>query len=101
MTLPSGSRRAEAFSVVGMTSPLALRGLSRALRVTPLLDHLAQGGGELARLLRADERESDCSISSSGRKPSSWETASLAWRILPSRSETNTGSGAFLIRLSA
>ena len=55
MTLPSGSRRAEAFSVVGMTSPLALRGLSRALRVTPALHHLAQRRGELARLLRADE----------------------------------------------
>ena len=35
MTRPSGSRRAEAFRVVGITSPLALRGLSRALRVTP------------------------------------------------------------------
>src|SRR5207249_11986374 len=32
MTLPSGSRRAEALRVVGITSPLALRGLSRALR---------------------------------------------------------------------
>src|SRR5207245_9210171 len=30
-----GSRRAEALSVVGMISPLALRGLRRALRVTP------------------------------------------------------------------
>ena len=35
MTLPSGSRRADALSVVGITSPLALRGLSRAFRVTP------------------------------------------------------------------
>ena len=55
MTRPSGSRRAEAFSVVGMTSPEALRGFRRALRVDALLDDLAQGGGELARLLRADE----------------------------------------------
>src|SRR6059036_3840192 len=38
------------------------------------------------------KRESDCSSTSSWRNPSSWETASLAWRILPSRSETNTGS---------
>src|SRR5213595_1872310 len=35
MTLPSASRRAEALRVVGITSPLALRGLRRALRVTP------------------------------------------------------------------
>src|SRR6267378_2394666 len=34
ITLPSGSRRAEALRVVGITSPLALRGLRRALRVT-------------------------------------------------------------------
>src|SRR6516162_2692883 len=54
ITRPSGSRRAEAFSVVGMTSPLALRGLSLALRVT-LGDHLAQRRGELPRLLGADE----------------------------------------------
>src|SRR5437879_255032 len=35
ITLPSGSRSAEALRVVGITSPLALRGLRRALRVTP------------------------------------------------------------------
>src|SRR5438093_764320 len=86
ITRPSESRSAEAFRVVGVTSPEAVRGLSTALRVTPrsaarsaaailaarsargqpawvdhrvardaALDHLAQGGGELARLLRADE----------------------------------------------
>src|SRR5262249_30048556 len=37
----------------------------------------------------------------SGRKPRSWETASLAWRIFPARSETNTGSGAFSMIISA
>src|SRR5262245_40062425 len=35
VTLPSGSRRAEALRAVGMISPDALRGLRRALRVTP------------------------------------------------------------------
>ena len=55
ITLPSGSRSAEALRVVGMTSPLALRGLRRALRVTPLLDDFAQRRGELAGLLGADE----------------------------------------------
>src|SRR6267142_6817294 len=101
ITLPSGSRRAEALRVVGITSPLALRGLSRALRVTPR----STTSRRAARNPRVSSgemmRESDCSISSSGRKPRRANTASLAWRILPSRSETNTGSGAFLIKLSA
>jgi hypothetical protein len=35
MTLPSVSLNAEAFSVVGITSPDALRGWSLELRVTP------------------------------------------------------------------
>src|SRR6266702_4169591 len=35
MTLPSASRKAEAFRLVGMISPDALRGLRRALRVAP------------------------------------------------------------------
>src|SRR5256712_13507994 len=47
------------------------------------------------------KRESDCSSTSSWRNPSSWETASLACRILPSRSDTNTGSGAFAMMMSA
>src|SRR6476620_4320566 len=47
------------------------------------------------------KRESDCSTTSSLRKPRSSETASLAWRIFPSRSETNTGSGAFAMMMSA
>ena len=46
-------------------------------------------------------RDNDCSRSSSGRKPRSSETASLAWRILPSRSDTNTGSGALAMMMSA
>src|SRR5437016_3125439 len=61
VTLPPGSRSAAALSVVGMTSPEALRGFRRALRVEhrvardAALHHLAQRGRELARLLRADE----------------------------------------------
>ena len=101
MTRPSGSRNAEAFSVVGITSPLAVRGLSRALRVTPFSTTSRRAAVNSRVSSGLMSRESDCSTSSSGRKPRSWETASLAWRILPSRSETNTGSGAFLIRLSA
>src|SRR2546423_3508589 len=47
------------------------------------------------------KRESDCSTTSSWRKPRSSETASFACRIFPSRSDTNTGSGAFLMMMSA
>ncbi len=101
MTLPSGSRRAEALRVVGITSPLALRGLSRALRVTPR-STTSRRAAKNSRV-SSDEmmRDSDCSISSSGRKPRSAKTASLACKIFPSRSETKTASGAFLIKLSA
>src|SRR4051794_29541560 len=101
MTRPSGSRSAEAFSVVAMVSPEALRGLSRASRVTPLATtsrSAAVNSLVSSALMNLDR---DCSTSSSGRKPRSWETASLAWRILPSRSETNTGSGAFAMMMSA
>src|SRR2546426_5561659 len=101
MTLPSGSRSAEALRAVGMTSPLALRGLSRALRVTPR-STTSRRAAKNSRVSAGEMmRERDCSISSSGRKPSRAKTASLACRIFPSRSETNTGSGAFLIKLSA
>ena len=101
MTLPSVSLNAEAFSVVGITSPDALRGWSLAFRVTPrsttsrsatMNSHVSSG--EMIR-------ERDCSISSSGRNPRRENTASFAWWIFPSRSDTNTGSGAFLMRLSA
>src|SRR5205823_93896 len=47
------------------------------------------------------KRDSDCSSTSLRCRPSSSDTASLACRILPDRSETNTGSGACLIKLSA
>ena len=101
ITFPSVSWRAEALSVVGMPSPLALRGLSLALRVTPR-STTSRSAAKNSRV-SAEEmmRESDCSMSSSGRKPRSAKTASLACRIFPSRSDTNTGSGAFLIKLSA
>src|SRR5437879_939504 len=82
-------------------SPLALRGLSRALRVTPRSTTSRRAAVNSRVSWGLMKRESDCSRSSSGRKPRSVDTASLACRILPSRSETNTGSGAFLIKLSA
>src|SRR5437667_438272 len=101
ITLPSTSRRVLALRVVGMTSPLALRGFRRTLRVTPRSTTSRRAATNSWVSLGEMNRDSDCSISSSGRNPSSSEQASLTWRILPSRSETNTGSGAFLIRLSA
>src|SRR5438093_645932 len=101
ITLPSGSRSAEALRIVGITSPLALRGLSRALRVTPRSTTSRSAAVNSRVSAELMNRESDCSRSSSWRNPSNWETASLACRIFPSRSDTNTGSGAFLIKLSA
>src|SRR5213594_2546634 len=101
IALPSASRRALALRVVGMTSPVALRGFRRASRVTPRSTTSRRATTNSCVSLGEMNRDSDCSISSSGRNPSSSEQASLTWRILPSRSETNTGSGAFLIRLSA
>ena len=73
ITSPSGSRRAEAFSVVGITSPLALRGLSRALRVTPFSTTSRRAAVNSRVSSGLMNRDSDCSISSSGRKPSSCE----------------------------
>src|SRR5205823_1190643 len=101
ITFPSVSRRAEAFRHVGITSPVAARGLRRAFLVTPrsTTSRSAAVNSRVSSSLM--KRESDCSTTSSRRKPRSSETASLASRIFPSRSETNTGSGAFLIRLSA
>src|SRR3989449_1577180 len=101
ITLPSGSRSAEALRVVGITLPLALRGLSRALRVTPRSTTSRSAAVNSLVSSGLMKRDSDCSRSSSGRKPSSADTASLACRIFPSRSDTNTGSGACLIKLSA
>src|SRR5215510_7282569 len=46
-------------------------------------------------------RETDCSSTSSRCRPSRRETASLASRILPSRSHTKTGSGALEMMRSA
>src|SRR5205823_10878836 len=43
----------------------------------------------------------DCSRTSSRRRPSRRDTASFASRILPSRSQTKTGSGAFAMMRSA
>src|SRR5205085_1221736 len=101
ITDPSVSRRADAFSVVGITSPEALRGLRTAFRVTPRSTTSRSAAVNSRVSFSLMKRESDCSTTSSRRKPSSSETASFASRIFPSRSETNTGSGAFLIRLSA
>ncbi len=101
ITLPSESRRADAFRVVGITSPVAERGFRRAFRVTPR-STTSRSTAVNSRVSSSEmKRDSDCSSTSSRRKPSSSETASFASMILPSRSETNTGSGAFLIRFSA
>ncbi len=101
ITLRSGPRRAEAFNVVGMTSPLALRGLSLASRVTPRFTTSARAAMNSRVSSGLMNRESDCSSSSSWRKPSSSDTASLACRMRPSRSETNTGSGALAMMMLA
>src|SRR5579859_5419707 len=101
ITFPSVSRSAEAFRLVGITSPEALRGFSFVLRMTPR-SITSRSAAVNSRVSSGEmKRESDCSITSSVRNPSSSYTASLAVRILPSRSETNTGSGAFLIMISA
>src|SRR6185503_16355565 len=55
MTVPSASRRAEAFRLVEMTSPLALRGFRTTFRSDPPFNHFPQSGGELPRLFRPDE----------------------------------------------
>ncbi len=84
-----------------MTSPLALRGLSRAFRVTPRSTTSRNAAVNSRVSFALIKRDRDCSNTSSWRKPRSRETASLACRILPSRSETNTGSGAFAMMISA
>src|SRR3989442_956850 len=98
---PSGSRRAEAFRLVGMTSPLALRGFRTTFRMTPRSTTSRSAAVNSRVSSGLMKRESDCSISSSGRKPRSAETASLACRIFPSRMERKTWSGGLLIKLSA
>ncbi len=101
ITLPAASRSAEAFRLVEMTSPEALRGFSTTLRVTPFSTTSRRAAVNSRVSSGLMKRESDCSSTSSGRKPSSCETASLACRILPSRSETKTGSGALAMMISA
>src|SRR5207253_5804965 len=84
-----------------LPTPLALRGLSRALRVTPRSTTSRSAAVNSRVSSGLMKRDSDCSSTSSLRNPSSWDTASLACRILPSRSDTNTGSGALAIMMSA
>src|SRR5919201_986172 len=61
ITLPSGLRSADALRVVGITSPLALRGLSRALRVTPR-STTSRSAARNSRVSSGEMiRESDCS----------------------------------------
>src|SRR5207302_1469217 len=63
--LPPGSRSAEALRLAEMTSPLALRGLSRAFRVTPR-STTSRKAARNSRVSAGEMmRESDCSISSS------------------------------------
>src|SRR5205823_7589289 len=47
------------------------------------------------------KRETDCSRTSSRRRPSNCETAAFASRIFPPRSQTKTGSGALATMTSA
>src|SRR5882762_45916 len=98
---PSGPRRAEALRLVGMTSPPALRGFRTTFRITPRSTTSRSAAVNSRVSSGVIKRESDCSRTSSWRNPSSWETASLACRIFPSRSETNTGSGALAMMMSA
>ena len=100
-TRPPVLRSADALRVVGITSPDALRGLRRMLRVIPR-STTSRNAATNSRVSSGPmNRDSDCSTTCSSRKPRSSETASFAWRILPCRSLTNTGSGASLMRLSA
>src|SRR5438876_187419 len=62
ITLPAGSRSAEALRVVGITSPLALRGLSRALRVTPRSTTSLRAAMNSLVSSGLMKRESDCSF---------------------------------------
>src|SRR5919108_207689 len=101
ITVPSGSRSAEAFRLVGITSPEALRGLRTTFRVTPRSTTSPRAATNSRVSSGLMKRCRDCSSTSSRRKPSSCETASFACRIFPSRSETNTGSGAFAMMMSA
>src|SRR5205809_50173 len=71
ITVPSGSRNAEAFRVVGMVSPEALRGFRRAFRVTPraTTSRSAAMNSRVSSTLM--KRDSDCSRISSLRNPRS------------------------------
>src|SRR5438552_6602474 len=101
MACPAASRSADAFNVVGMTSPDAVPGWSRRFRVTPrsTTSRTAATNSWVSGGLR--KRETDCSRTSSRRRPSNCETAAFASRILPRRSQTKTGSGAFATMTSA
>src|SRR5215831_8182706 len=101
MMLPSVSRRADAFSVVGIISPDALRGCRRTLRVTSRSTTSRRAATNSRAWSCERKREMDCSSTSSRRRPRRRETASFASRILPSRSQTKTGSGAFAMMMSA
>src|SRR5919204_1238509 len=101
ITLPSGSLSAEAFKLVGITSPEALRGFRTTFRETPRSTTSSSAATNSRVSSGLMKRDRDCSSTSSRRKPSRCETASFACRIFPSRSETNTGSGALAMMMSA
>src|SRR5262245_55198670 len=101
MMLPSVSRRAEALSVGGIISPDALRGWSRTFLVTPRSTTSRSATTNSRASSGPRNRAIDCSRTSSRRRPSRRETAPFASRILPSRSQTKTGSGAFAMMMSA
>ena len=71
MALPSVSRSADALRVVGITSPEALRGFSRALRVTPRATTSRSTAVNSRASSTLMKRDSDCSTTSAVRNPSS------------------------------
>jgi hypothetical protein len=65
ITFPSAFRSAEAFSVVGITSPVAARGFRTALRVTPRSTTSRRAAVNSRVSSSLMKRESDCSTTSS------------------------------------
>ena len=101
MTRPSGSRRADALSVVGITSPLALRGFSRALRVTPFATTSRRAAVNSRVSSGLMKRDSDCSIDLVRPEPEQLGDGVVGLEDLALQVRTNTGSGALAMMISA
>jgi len=82
------------------TSAARAAGIEARVRVTPRATTSRSAAGEIPGLLGADERESDCSSTSSGGSEELGD-GSLACRIFPSNRRRRRVRGAFLIKLSA